>query len=231
MRRRSHHLEVLGIDVDGEGVEAQDAGVGGSRSPWLRPCNATRCSPQVVELMLAKGTGRLRVAVDGLTAAGKTSFSHESAERISGWGRTVLRAGLDDFKRPWKDRHRYDRDSGEGYYRNAYDYAAVRRLLLEPAGAGGSGRCALCSIDPLSQVHHAQEITVAPVIWLDVPADLSLRRAIERDGDDAAMLHRDRYLASELLYLAEIDPVRVADVVIVNSAFDAPRILRGPHHG
>ena len=35
------------------------------------------------------------------------------------------------------------------------------RLLLEPAGAEGSGDCALCSIDPLTQVDHSAVITPA----------------------------------------------------------------------
>jgi uridine kinase len=69
---------------------------------------------RVAERNLSSGDGRLRGAVDGLTAAGKTSFGHELAERISGAGRPVLRASLDDFKRPWEDRHLYDRGSGEG---------------------------------------------------------------------------------------------------------------------
>jgi uridine kinase len=101
--------------------------------------------------ILESGAGRLRVGIDGLTAAGKTSFGHELAERISSADRPVLRASLDDFKKPWSDRHLYDRESGEGYYRNAFDYAGDRRLLLEPAGPAGSGNCVLCSIDPLTR--------------------------------------------------------------------------------
>jgi uridine kinase len=92
---------------------------------------------EVAGRVLESGAGRLRVGIDGLTAAGKTSFGHELAQRISRAGRPVLRASLDDFKKPWRDRHLYDRESGEGYYRNAFDYAAVRRLLLETAGAAG----------------------------------------------------------------------------------------------
>ncbi|MBB4789889.1 nucleoside/nucleotide kinase family protein [Streptomyces nodosus] len=76
---------------------------------------------KIAKRILALGEGRLLVGVDGFTAAGKTSFGHELAEWISAAGRPVLRATLDDFKKPWRDRHLYDRESGEGYYRNAYD--------------------------------------------------------------------------------------------------------------
>jgi uridine kinase len=54
-----------------------------------------------------------------------------------------------------------EEESGEGYYRNAYDYAAVIELLLEPGGPDGSGECVLCSIDPLTQVDHTSVITRA----------------------------------------------------------------------
>jgi uridine kinase len=203
--------------------------------------------------ILALGRGRLRVAIDGRTAAGKTSFGHELAERLSSVGRPVLRASLDDFKKPWRDRHLYDRESGEGYYRNAFDYALVRTLLLEPAAHDGSGDCVLCSIDPLTQIDHSAVITRAAPdavlivdgvfafrpeldeqwdfrIWLEVDERTSLRRGTRRDedwaGSEAEAVHRDRYHVAERIYLAEVDPVRRADLVIENSAFERPRILR-----
>ena len=132
---------------------------------------------EVAADLLARGAGRLRVAVDGLTAAGKTSFSHELAEALSRAGRPVLRASLDDFKRPWAERHRYDRESGSGYYRNAFDYDALSRLLLEPFAAADAAGCALCSIAPLTQVDHSTERTpVEPTAVLVVDGVFALRR-------------------------------------------------------
>jgi uridine kinase len=229
-----------------------------SVSTWRQPMPPA-ASPEraallehVAERILAVGDGRLRVGIDGLTASGKTSFGHELADRISRAGRPVLRASLDDFKRPWRDRHLYDRESGEGYYRNAFDYAAVTTLLLEPAGVAGSGNCVLCSIDPLTQVDHSDVVTPAARdavlivdgvfafrpeindewdfrIWLDVDPDVSLRRGTRRDeawaGSEAEAVHRERYLVSERLYIDEVDPIRLVDVVIDNSMFDRPRIV------
>ena len=47
---------------------------------------------------------------------------------LRGTGRPALRASLDDFKHPWRHarEHGYDRVSGEGYYRNAYDFRSAR---------------------------------------------------------------------------------------------------------
>jgi uridine kinase len=208
---------------------------------------------QVALQILACGPGRLRIGIDGLTAAGKTSLGDELAPRIADRGRPALRASLDDFKRPWRDRHLYDRESGEGYYRNAYDYRAVKELLLAPMGPEGSGRCSLCCIDPLTQIDHSAETIQAAEdavlivdgvfafrpeidalwdlrIWLQVDPGLCLRRGIERDrdwaGTEAEALHRNRYQGAERLYLREAAPAARADLVIDNSRFGHPTILR-----
>jgi Transmembrane secretion effector len=96
--------------------------------------------------------GRLRVAVDGLTAAGKTSFGHELATALRDLGRPTLRASLDDFKNPWREASAlgYDRVSGEVYYRNAYDFRSARELLLGPAGPRGSGAVLVTGLSALN---------------------------------------------------------------------------------
>jgi uridine kinase len=199
--------------------------------------------------------GRLRVAVDGLTGAGKTSFGHELAAALRALDRPTMRASLDDFKYPWRHarEHGYDRVSVEGYYRNAYDFGSARDLLLSPAGPGGSGRVALCGHDPLTGEDHRDTKISAPPdailivdsvfafrpqyndcweyrIWLEVDPETALRRGIARDSaaegaDEAARVHRDRYHAAETIYLAEVDPRSLADLTIDNKDFKRPRIL------
>jgi uridine kinase len=209
---------------------------------------------RVVDRILGFGPRRLRVAVDGLTAAGKTTFAHELARMLAAHGRVVLRASLDDFKRPWSERHLYDRLSGEGYYRNAGDHETARRLLLDPARPGGSGVVALCAIDPITQVDQSGVVVRMPDdgilivdsvfalrpeldgcwdlrIWMDIDPELSVRRGLARDvvsygGEDAEAVHRDRWLAGEQLYIAEVDPQTLADFVIDNTDIDDPVLLR-----
>ncbi|MFE4588249.1 nucleoside/nucleotide kinase family protein [Streptomyces laurentii] len=229
-----------------------------SDSSWRQPCppalSAERGAlvEETARRVLARGAGRLLVGIDGFTAAGKTSLGHELAGRIAAVGRPVLRATLDDFKNPWKDRHLYDRESGEGYYRNAYDYEAVRRLLLEPCRSPAATSCVLCAIDPLTQEDHSARtspLTPDAVlivdgvfafrpgidaywdfrIWLDVAEELSVRRGAERDqdwaGSGAEAIHRDRYLAAERVYLREADPLPRMDLVIDNTEFAHPRVV------
>ncbi|MFE7136734.1 uridine kinase [Streptomyces sp. NPDC057644] len=231
-----------------------------SLSTWQQPCPApvsagrSALTEAVADRIRGRGPGRLLVGIDGFTAAGKTSFGHELAARIAESGRPVLRATLDDFKNPWKDRHLYDRESGEGYYRNAYDYASARRLLLDPARSPAAESCALCSIDPLTQESHAADTTpLTPDsvlivdgvfafrpeidaywdfrIWMDVDAELSVRRGAERDqdwaGSDAEAIHRNRYLVAERLYLDEVAPLPRMDVIVDNTDFARPRLLQG----
>ena len=118
----------------------------------------------VADMVAALGPGALRVAVDGLTGAGKTSFGHELAAALRGLGRATMRASMDDFKYPWRHaRERgYDRVSGEGYYRNAYDFGSARDLLLGPAGPSGSGEVVLCGHDRLTGADHRDKKISAP---------------------------------------------------------------------
>ena len=214
--------------------------------PTPSPARA-RVLDRLVEMIDALGARRLRVAIDGLTAAGKTSLGHELARGLADRGRPVLRASLDDFKRPWSERHLYDRLSGEGYYRNAFDREAACTLLLEPADPAADGIVALCSIDPITQIDHAAVKSVMPAngvlivdgvfayrpeinhywdlrIWIDVDPELSVRRGIERDAamDGSA----ERYLAAELLYEQEVDPRAFVEVIVDNTDFDHPRLVR-----
>ncbi|MEV4502979.1 uridine kinase [Streptomyces klenkii] len=239
-------------------MRSPQADVHHSASSWRQPCppaasgERSMLVEEVVKRILNLGQGRLLVGIDGFTAAGKTSFGHELAEWISAAGRPVLRATLDDFKKPWRDRHLYDRESGEGYYRNAYDYEAVKRLLLDPCRSSEATSCVLCSIDPLTQRDHSSETTPLEAdavlivdgvfafrpeiieywdfrIWLQVDAELSVRRGAGRDqnwaGSEAESIHRNRYLVAEGIYLQEVDPLPMMDVVIDNSTFARPQIV------
>lgn len=206
--------------------------------------------------IVAIAATRLRVVVDGYTASGKTSFGHELAAAVRGLGRPTVRASLDDFKHPWLDAREkgYDRMSGEGYFRNAPDFESARTLLLDPLGPNGSGRAALCAYDPLTGEDRRSITVDVPTdavlvvdavfgmrpeyddcwdyrIWLEVPPELALARGIARDAElegreEAERVHGGRYRVAEQIYEAEVDPKAKADVVVDNSDFASPRILR-----
>src|SRR5215469_16372168 len=76
----------------------------------------------------------VRVAIDGRTASGKTTFADELAMSIKRHGRAVIRTSIDGFHRPKAERYARGRFSAEGYYFDARDLAAIRHLLLDPLG-------------------------------------------------------------------------------------------------
>ena len=233
------------------------------RQPVPPPASAARAAliGDVAARVAGLGPGRLRVAVDGLTCAGKTSFSRELAAALRDLGWPTMRASMDDFKNPWREARAlgYDRVSGEGYYRNAYDFRSARDLLLAPAAPGGSGDLVLCAHDPLTGEDHRDTVIAAPAdavlivdsvfafrpayndfwdyrIRLEVDAGLALRRGVARDtamegAQEALRVHRDRYHAAEMIYLAEVGPKALADLIIDNSDFARPVIAGGRDSG
>ena len=202
--------------------------------------------------------GRLRVAIDGRTASGKTTFGDELAVALRIFGRSTLRTSMDDFKKPWRDAREkgYDRISGDGYYRNAYDFESARELLLVPSGPEGSGQVVLCAYDPLTSEDHRDKVVAAPPdaillvdsvfvfrpeynrfwdyrIWLEVDARVSLIRGIARDQESeglegATSLHTDRYHVAEAIYVKEVNPMSLTDLIVDNSDFEDPRVLPFP---
>jgi uridine kinase len=227
------------------------------RQPTPEPVSAVRTAVigTIAGRIATLSPGRLRVAVDGRTGAGKTSFGHELAEALRALGRPTMRACFDDFKHPWRHarEHGYDRLTGEGYYRNAYDFAAARDLLLRPAGPRGAGEVVLCGHDPLTGADRRGITITAPPdailivdsvfafrpqyndcweyrIWLEVDPDVALHRGVTRDTpregiEEATRVHRDRYGVAERIYVAEVSPRALADVRIDNTDLARPRIL------
>lgn len=234
-----------------------------SVSTWQQPLPAFTSQARQALLrelaseICALSDQRLRVVVDGYTASGKTTFAHGLAAQVRHFDRPTLRASFDDFKKPWRDaiEKGYDRTTGEGYYRNAPDFESARTLLLEPAGADGTGTVVLCAHDPLTGIDHRAVTVTAPAnsvlvvdsvfalrpeydefwdfrIWIDISPELSLQRGIDRDAeregrDEAERLHRDRYHASEQIYIDEVQPRSRATVLIDNSDFANPVRFRG----
>jgi uridine kinase len=82
----------------------------------------------------------VRVAIDGPDAAGKTVLADQLAPILEVAGRPVIRASIDGFHRPRAQRLERGAESPEGYFRDSFDYAALRAALLEPLGPGGDAR-------------------------------------------------------------------------------------------
>jgi uridine kinase len=198
----------------------------------------------------------VRVAVDGVDAAGKTTLAGELTPRVVARGRPIVRAALDGFHRPRAERYRLGPTSPEGYYRDSFDYDALRRELLEPLGPGGSRlhRTRVFDLHADEPVRDPQSVAPPEAVllldgvfllrpelndlwdfrvFLEVDAEEALRRALVRDEDlfgspdEALRRYRNRYVPAQLAYLDEVDPTSLADVVVENTDVSAPT-LRPP---
>lgn len=210
---------------------------------------------QLADIIVSiSSTHPLRVAIDGVDAAGKTTLADELAPLVEASGRPVIRASIDGFHRPRQERYRHGENSPEGYYEDSFDYTALRELLLVPLESGGSQYYRRAVFD----VHRDTPVSVyeefAPTnaillfdgvfllrpelvalwdyrIFVNVDAEVALQRAMQRDvslfGSPEAVQARylQRYIPGQRLYFQLARPQKVADVLVDNNDPAHPRLL------
>jgi uridine kinase len=184
----------------------------------------------------------IRVAIDGRTAAGKTTFANELASALAGSGREIIRASIDGFHHPSVVRHRQGRLSPDGYYEDARDVLALRHQLLNPLGPSGNrsyvtktfdlqrdepvrpsllraGDDAILIVDGTFLQRPELKPAWDWVIFLDVPEEVAARRGIARDSaaTNATELYLRRYGPAFTRYETECSPAEGANIVIDNS--------------
>ncbi|WP_127820475.1 uridine kinase [Microbacterium sp. CPCC 204701] len=196
--------------------------------------------------------GRVIVAVDGIDGAGKSVFADGLAETFAETGDAVFRASIDGFHRPRAERYARGRHSPEGFYRDSYDYATFRRVLIDPfrdgAQTAGATGFQLSAFDVVRDAPAESQWVSAPrdavlvidgiflhrpllrdlwdwSLWLEVPFDVAYTRMAVRDGcdPDPDAPTNARYRRGQDLYLREAAPREAASVVVDNSDFAHPR--------
>lgn len=198
----------------------------------------------------------VRVAVDGCSAAGKTTLADELAEVLrERTDREVIRVGIDYFKKAPALRTAYPPTSAESYYLDSWDNEAIRDRLLLPLGPGGDRRYTTGVRDLSAQIAAAQPERLASAtavliadgaflqrpelcdhwdlrIYVHIGFATVLHRGTARDqawmdsAEAARHRYETRYIPGERLYLAAVDPQARADVVIDNEDVTNPTILR-----
>ena len=197
----------------------------------------------------------LRVAVDGITASGKTTLATELAAEVRRLGRACQHVSMDGFHQPRAHRYRQGRESADGYYEDAYDFAALRSRLLDCVGPDGDNQYRTAVIDLASD----RPVDVSPracvpglivvvdgsflqrhelrgawdvIVFVRVGFATSRARGVARDAaalgstGDTERLYDVRYHAAQRRYLEECDPEANADIVIDNDNLAAPTIVR-----
>ena len=183
-------------------------------------------------------TGARSIGISGIDCAGKSTLADSLARELGG---AVLVHG-DAFTRPAAERHA-DPDEARGYYRDSFDYGFVYDELLPAVRRGFSGalttrvsdwerdewRKTTIHIPPDAVVivegcflYTGREDAFDLRIWIDIPFDVALARALrrprdlERMGGAAGVRERyaTRYLPGQALHLERDDPVGRADIVL-----------------
>ena len=197
----------------------------------------------------------LRLAVDGITAAGKTTFADEIVAALRGRGVPTVRVSMDGFHHPRAHRYQRGRGSAEGYYLDAYDFPSFRRLVLAPLGPGGDGAyrdrildlASDTSVDAPAVVAEPDAVLVVDgsflqreelaggwdqVLYVDTDVEVARERGVRRDSDALGGpvatddAYRQRYHAACRRYVTEVGPADRADILVANSDVDHPVLRR-----
>ncbi|MFG1817356.1 uridine kinase [Kribbella sp. NPDC049174] len=210
---------------------------------------------ELAELVLAVDRPHpVRVAIDGCSAAGKTTLADELAQVLRDrTEREVIRAEIDYFKRAVELRTAYPVDSPEGYYLDTWDNEAIRDRLLIPLGPDGDRRYTTAIMDPSAQTALDTSLAVAADdavlladgaflqrpeldaywdlrVYVDITFDEVLRRGIVRDQawmsspEAAEHRYRTKYIPGERLYVDQIQPQTRAQLVLNNQDPANPKL-------
>jgi uridine kinase len=195
--------------------------------------------------------GIVRVGVDGVDGAGKTTLGDELAAAVHDLGRPVIRASIDSFHNPRAIRYRRGRDSPDGFFLDSYDYGLLRRLLLDPLGPGGSRSYRAAAFDYVQdRPTLATERLAAPnavlifdgiflhrseftgywdySIFLRVSFETSIPRCAQARPElspDPRAESNQRYVDGQRIYLRTCEPEKLATIVIDNESLDAPAVV------
>ena len=196
----------------------------------------------------------IRIAIDGVDAAGKTTLADELVEPLEQLDREVIRASMDGFHNPATLCYQKGDPSPEGYFRDSFNLAALIDSLLAPLGPRGNRQYRRtffdhrldatleCSVDKATQravllfdgVFLLRD-ELRPFwdfsIFVRASFEVAVARAELRDRefacDEAGVRRRyvERYVPGQRLYFAEARPERRADFVVDNDDPERPSIV------
>lgn len=140
----------------------------------------------------------------------------------------------------------------EGFWLDSYDYARIRADVLEPFGPNGSRHYRTAAHDLRTDAILTPPPRLAPPdtvlvvdglflhrdelvaswdlsVFLDVPFTVTAARMALRDGTNPDPDHPDmhRYVQAQRIYFTACAPQERATILVDNTDFHRPRILRG----
>jgi uridine kinase len=201
----------------------------------------------------------VRVAFDGIPAAGKTTLADEVAAELVEQDIQVIRGTIDGFHNPPEIRRKKGNLCPDGYYEDSFDFTAIKNMVLKPLGPSGSRRYRIAAYDyrtespvdsPETEAGEDAVLIFDGVflqrpeilehwdlrVFVQISFDESIRRAMSRDmeyfGNSETLMdkHRLRYIPGHKRYFEEADPQGNAHITVENEVPHAPKIAFAPRH-
>lgn len=190
------------------------------------------------------------VAINGIDAAGKTSFTHDLSAALG--QADICLVHLDDFHHPRAFRNA-GADPVANYLERTFDFERFEREVLEPLRRPNGLSKSLSVLDLASdrfgrtvryEVHSGSIVLIEGVflfqprwlhyfdlkVFLAVEEAAARRRGIERDratmGEAVAERYDSKYLPAQRLYVERCQPAECADIVIDVTDWGAPRVAK-----
>lgn len=198
------------------------------------------------------GSDCVRVGVDGVDGAGKTTFAAELASALRDLGRPVVEFSVDGWHRVRAQRYARGSRSPEGFWLDSFDYPRLIEEALSPLGPGGSRRFRAAGHDVRTDELLWPDLVEAPegavvvvdglflhraelegsfefTVFVDVPFEVSAARMAVRDGSPPDPAHPElrRYVEAQQTYFAERAPRGRADLVVDNTDLANPVLVTG----
>ncbi len=207
-------------------------------------------------LLGLRAQGPTLVAIDGRSAAGKTTFADDLAQSVRTHGRPTLRISIDDFHPPgYKYRSRDGLYTPRSYYTEGYDLAAFRAYALDPLREGAR-RCRLTYWDSFNDAAFPEAWAEIPdrvvviidgifllrpdfrhywdyAIWLQVDWDTMIERATERDiawvssAEVVVNHYRSCWIPRHTFYETQDHPAQAANLIVDNRNPEMPALVSG----
>lgn len=205
-----------------------------------------------IEAMRDSRKTPLRVAINGVEGTGKTTFAEKFVKYLQENNLPAEHISIDGFHFNKETRYRQGRDSARGYYEDSYDEKGFAEKVLEQSQSG-SYIPATHDLESdkyliLDPVEIALDIIIIvdgsylfkPVyephfdlkIYLKTDFDTARSRGAKRDAghlggeEAAARKFLARYHAASQMYIDEVNPESLADIVIDNTDFENLVLVR-----
>ncbi len=189
------------------------------------------------------------IGINGVDTSGKTMFSKALHNYLKCKGYSTLLLHIDDFHNPRSVRS-ID-NTPQGYIDNAFDLSRIVEILTEIRN-GINRQIDLLDLDTDTYSNTkeliADENTIVilegvllyrpPIdqffsyrIFIDINFDEVIRRVMVRDvpkyGQEILRRYKERYIPAQKIYLSKYSPKTKCDMVINNTDFNRPIIVKG----